>query len=808
LSRIKWVFLVGSGVMLLWGAGVATAAPTPRRDRGHGRWFERACSTPQPLVASCGAQVVSNNAGIPLAAGSPPAGAYGPAQFSTAYSLPTSAPSPLTIGIVDAYDDPKIASDLATYSAQYSLPPCTTATGCFRKVNQNGGTSYPRSNSGWALEIALDVEVAHAICQNCKILLVEASSSSFANLGAAENEAVSLGANVVSNSWGGGEFSSETQYDTSYFHHPGVPLVFASGDNGYGVEYPAASQYVTAVGGTTLNVDSGNHYAGETAWPDAGSGCSQFEPKPSWQTDDGCARRTVADVSADADPNTGAAVYDSVSYSGQTGWFQVGGTSLATPLVAAVYALTGSPSGVTFGAQPYADPNALHDVTTGSNSSCGSYLCTAQPGYDGPTGLGTPNGLSAFTAGSADSVATPTLSLSTKDGSDYVPPGSTTVFYNPSGSNTGSFTVAASVDSSANSAQFPTVFGGDSATVGSPFSHTYTWTAPTSAAGTYQVTASNGSAVSNPASFRVARDVTSPTTTAACNGGPNCSGTYTGSVSVVLSSTDGSGAGVKTIFWRTDPSTPYAAYSGPLTVAAGTTVYFYAVDSVGNQETGKTQLVAVGTSSSGGGGSGSIALVQQTTASAGSVSTLTVPVASTAGDTLVATIALNTGGSSSVTSVTDSTGTSWTKGAVGYLSGVNTRVEIWYRLGANAVSSITIKTSTAKTIATTVSEWSGVGTVVDGQAGGSNASSGTAATPSLTTMNATDLVIGAINYPNAVTASLGTSGFTALAGFSAGSVHGSAGYAVTTSAGSYRASWTLSGSSGGSGGAIVALEAQ
>ncbi len=267
-------------------------------------------------------------------------------------------------------------------------------------MNQSGGTSYPRANSGWALEIALDVETAHGICPACKILLVEASSASMSNLGAAENEAIALGATVVSNSWGGGEYSSETTDDSRYFNHPGVAITVSSGDGGYGVEYPAASRYVTAVGGTTLNLN-GTSWASETTWSGAGSGCSSYEPKPAWQTDTGCSRRTVADVSADADPNTGAAVYDGTAYSGQSGWFQVGGTSLAAPLVAAVYALTGTASSVNAGSTPYAHAGSLHDVTSGSNGSCGgSYLCTAKPGYDGPTGLGTPNGLTAFTAGS------------------------------------------------------------------------------------------------------------------------------------------------------------------------------------------------------------------------------------------------------------------------------------------------------------------------------------------------------------------------------------------------------------------------
>ena len=241
------------------------------------------------------------------------------------------------------------------------------------------------------------MEIAHAVCPNCKILLVEASSNSFGNLLTAEDYAIAH-ATVVSNSWGGSEFSSETSstYD-NHFNHIGRPITFSSGDSGYGVEYPAASQYVTAVGGTTLNLNANNTYNSETVWAGAGSGCSAYVPKPSWQKDRGCLRRTVADVAADANPNTGAAIYDSVTYQGRTGWFQVGGTSLSSPIVAAVYALAGNAASTVDGSFPYAHTSALHDVTSGNNGNCGgSYLCSGKVGYDGPTGNGTPKGTAAF----------------------------------------------------------------------------------------------------------------------------------------------------------------------------------------------------------------------------------------------------------------------------------------------------------------------------------------------------------------------------------------------------------------------------
>ena len=347
--------------------------------------------------ARCSAHVVTDRNGNPSATTAPTG--YGPTQFQTAYGLTAAAAAPTTqtIGIVDAYDDANAESDLAVYSQTYGLPACTTANGCFKKVNQKGGTNYPRKNSGWALEISLDVQIAHATCPNCRILLVEASSSSFSNLLAAEDWATSH-ANVVSNSWGASEFSSETtsSYD-GHFNRPGVPITVSAGDNGYGPEYPAASRFVTAVGGTTLNLNADNTRASESVWNGTGSGCSAYETKPTWQSDTGCTRRTVADVSADADPNTGAAIYDSAGYSGQVGWFRVGGTSLSAPLIAAVYALAGNGSTTLSGSYPYSHTASLSDVSSGSNGSCSpAYLCTAGSGYDGPTGLGTPAGTGAF----------------------------------------------------------------------------------------------------------------------------------------------------------------------------------------------------------------------------------------------------------------------------------------------------------------------------------------------------------------------------------------------------------------------------
>jgi subtilase family serine protease len=318
--------------------------------------------------------------------------AYGPPDLQSAYNIPSGGVGQ-TVALVDAFDDPQAESDLGVYRSTYGLSPCTTANGCFKKVNQAGVQGkYPRRNSNWALEISLDVDMVSAICPNCHILLVEANSNSYANLYAAENEAVVLGANAISNSWGGSEYSGEVNDSATYFKHPGVAITVSSGDSGYGVEFPAASSFVTAVGGTNLTPKSGGGWS-ETAWSGAGSGCSAYIVKPGWQSDTGCSRRTVADVAAVASGSTPVAVYDTYGY---TGWLAVYGTSVASPIIASVYALAGNATSVASGSYPYSHTPSLNDVTSGSNGSCGTYLCTAGPGYDGPTGLGTPNGVGGF----------------------------------------------------------------------------------------------------------------------------------------------------------------------------------------------------------------------------------------------------------------------------------------------------------------------------------------------------------------------------------------------------------------------------
>lgn len=354
----------------------------------------------------CHARVVIDTNGKPRTSNFP--NGLGPAQFLGAYNLGGLSSSGRILAVVVAYDHPNIKSDLDTYSSSFNIPTLPDCTGpitsssvpCFQKVDQYGGTNYPAQNSGWALEAALDVQVAHGVCQDCKILLVEAKESNYFDLMQAIDTAIAMGANIVSNSWGSQEFSVQYQFNT-HLNVPGVAITFSSGDGGYGATYPAASQYVTAVGGTTLYVNTNNSYGSETGWAGAGSGCSAYEAKPSWQKDSACANRTIADVSADADPSTGATIYTSFPYNNQTGWFKVGGTSLASPIIAATYALKGVPSGTQANSLPYINSpqTNLRDITSGGSGSCpkkDKYLCSAVPGYDGPTGLGTPKGADAF----------------------------------------------------------------------------------------------------------------------------------------------------------------------------------------------------------------------------------------------------------------------------------------------------------------------------------------------------------------------------------------------------------------------------
>jgi subtilase family serine protease len=356
----------------LWGANIAQAAPA------HSGPAEPVCPGPVSQgYARCHSRVFPNASNSPTG--------FSPATIKSVYNFPTSltAGAGKTIAIVDAYDDPNIESDLNVFSSQYGLPACTTANGCFKKVNQTGGTKYPRSNAGWALEISLDVEWAHAIAPGAKILLVEASSNSFTNLLAAEDYAKTH-AQYVSNSWGGSEFSGESGYD-SHFAQNGVSFFVSSGDQGIPAEYPSASPNVISVGGTTLNFN-GTTFTSETGWSGSGGGCSAYETATSAQAgigsfaQVGCGNsRGTPDVSLDADPNSGVSVYDTLRYQGQKGWFTVGGTSASAPMWAARSAVAGA---VVNASYVYASNITFRDIVIGNNGlSC-------LTGYDLVTGLG------------------------------------------------------------------------------------------------------------------------------------------------------------------------------------------------------------------------------------------------------------------------------------------------------------------------------------------------------------------------------------------------------------------------------------
>ena len=355
-----------------------------------------ACAAPHPGRAGCLAIIDANARGRPLTAASAAAARlhpYNAADLQAAYKLPSAQRGhQQTIAIVDAYDDPHASADLAVYRKANHLPACAGLR-CLRKVNQHGGASPPKASAGWALEESLDLDMASAICPYCHLILVEASSNSDHNLALAVDEAARLGADVISNSYSGPESNDEPAL-ARHYDHRGIAITVSSGDNGFGVSAPAAYPTVIAVGGTRLYRSATARGWSETAWQFAGSGCSAYIAKPPWQKDRLCGQRTVADTAAVADPDTPVAAYDTYQ---NPGWVALGGTSAAAPLIAGVYALAGNAVSIHPGPHLYARHRHLFDVTSGSNGFCGgSYLCTAVPGYDGPTGWGTPDGIGAF----------------------------------------------------------------------------------------------------------------------------------------------------------------------------------------------------------------------------------------------------------------------------------------------------------------------------------------------------------------------------------------------------------------------------
>jgi subtilase family serine protease len=388
--------VLSAGIML-GAVSIASAAETVQRS---GNVYHVAvCPREIPdTEAHCLVHVVTDSRGRPLMQdvkqGTTPRG-YGPADLQSAYNITTQGSSSTIVAIVDAFGYSNAETDLGVYRAQYGLPACTTKNGCFTKYNQNGKTkNYPAFNAGWATETALDLDMVSAMCPKCKIILVQANTNSSKNLAAAEDTAAALGAHVISNSYAGGEKNS-LPYEPSY-NHPGVAITVATDDEGYGAAFPATSPHVIAVGGTHLVTSNAPRGWTETVWGGAGSGCSKIYAKPTWQTDKGCKRRMEADVSAVADPATGVAIRGPAGENG-SGWFVEGGTSVATPIIGGIFGNNGG--SVNYASSIYANPGALNDVTSGTNGPCPGkpdYFCNGEVGYDGPTGLGTPNGTTAF----------------------------------------------------------------------------------------------------------------------------------------------------------------------------------------------------------------------------------------------------------------------------------------------------------------------------------------------------------------------------------------------------------------------------
>jgi subtilase family serine protease len=370
--------------------GSTALPPGPAAGAGHVAVnVVRACpDTRNPDAARCLALIRTDEMASRLVAG------YGPSDLQSAYSLPSSTKGKgQTIAIVDAFDDPNAADDLNVYRSYFGLPACNASNPCFTKVNQRGEQgNYPPPDSGWAVEESLDVDMASAICPNCSIILVEGDSATMQDLGKSVDEAVKLGANVVSNSYI--NYNGRAPAGSHHYDHPGTIVTAGGGDTGYKVGLPAGFPTVIAVGGTTLTKGGGSRGWSETAWAGTGSGCEIRFKKPKWQTHKGCRGRAMNDVAAVADPGTGVAVYDTYP---SGGWFTVGGTSVATPVIAGVYALAANEGKLNYSQSLYANSGSLWDVTSGADGTCKHvFLCTAEPGYDGPTGNGTPHGLGAF----------------------------------------------------------------------------------------------------------------------------------------------------------------------------------------------------------------------------------------------------------------------------------------------------------------------------------------------------------------------------------------------------------------------------
>ncbi len=369
---------------------------------------------PAPLTVEVGGREQFALPGGKLLEGSGVKGGYDPQDLQSAYKIPASGGEDETVALVDAFGYPTAEEDLAVYRAKYGLPACTKANGCFKKVNQEGEeANYPPANAGWDSESALDIQMVSAACPHCHIMLAEADSAEGNDLPETVETAARLGATEISNSYAEDEevcTQECEEQDAPAYDQPGIPVFAAAGDSAYDNEesgwgsheprepnLPADLPSVIAVGGTVLHKASGARGWTEEAWKKSGSGCATLWQKPAWQHDRGCATRMDDDVAAVAACESPVSTYSSARFVGK-GWALVCGTSVSSPLVAGIEAHASELARSLPGAEAYYDdPGAFFDVTAGSNGTCTppevhAYYCNAEAGYDGPTGLGTPDG--------------------------------------------------------------------------------------------------------------------------------------------------------------------------------------------------------------------------------------------------------------------------------------------------------------------------------------------------------------------------------------------------------------------------------
>ncbi len=380
---MRYIRTVATAIGLLAALAVAPAAVASPRPGP-------VCPEPAPGFARC----LTAYETVPSTSAAVVDG-VGADDLAAAYNVPQATGAQTVVGISIAYDAPDLEADLNTYRRQYGLPECTSASGCFRKVNQTGQAGpLPKVNQSWAVESTLDVSMVSAACPTCRILVVEGNSPSFGDLAATEDTAVRLGAAVVSNSYGVRENGLALAFESSYVRDDAT-IVASSGDSGFtAASFPAVFGSVVSVGGTTLTREESSPRGwSESAWRFGGSGCSAYVAKPSWQPGTSCSFRTTADIAAAA---ANIALYNAAT----GGWGTVGGTSASAPFIAGLYGRAG---GKPAHGSLYRHADAMFDIITGANDNSGTgakcggdYLCTAQPGYDAPTGLGTPNGLAAF----------------------------------------------------------------------------------------------------------------------------------------------------------------------------------------------------------------------------------------------------------------------------------------------------------------------------------------------------------------------------------------------------------------------------